>query len=232
MTPGASPGSSSFYRRPWVALLLAVAGIFVAALVVAGWRGVPAEPWVARALDIVVLLSPLVAAVVLAIALAASRGFFRRVVLGWRWTDAVLGLAAGLVMRAIIELVAPTSGTLVGGFGIVSVAAIVVFAIGAVFITPVVEELFFRGIVLAALLDLCASLGRVMAAVVGIAVSSAAFVALHVSPLGGSVAWGTVLAPLLVGLGCGILFALTRRLAAGVVAHVVFNAIGVALLVW
>ena len=232
MTPGASPGSSSFYRRPWIALLLAVAGIFIAALVGAGWRGVALEPWVSRALDIVVLSAPLVAAAVLAIAFAGARGFFRRVVLGWRWTDAVLGVAAGLTMRAVIEVVAPTSGTLVGGFGVVSVAAIVVFAIGAVLVTPIVEEVFFRGVVLAAMLDLCTSLGRVTAAVVGIAVSSAAFVALHLSPIGGSVAWGAVLPPLLVGVGCGILFALTRRLAAAVIAHVVFNAIGVALLVW
>lgn len=232
MTPGASPGSTPFYQRPWAALIFAVAGVFIAALIGAGWRGVPAEPWVARLLDIVVLSAPLVVAALLAIGLAGSRGFVRRVVLGWRWTDAVLGLAIGLVLRAVIELVAPTTGSVSGGFGVVSTAAVVVFAIGAVVVSPVVEELFFRGVVLAVMLDLCAPLGRVAASVVGIVVSSAAFAALHLSPIGGVATWGVLLAPVVVGVGCGILFALTGRLASAVIAHVVFNAIGVGLVVW
>ncbi|MCP2638124.1 CPBP family glutamic-type intramembrane protease [Microbacterium sp. HD4P20] len=230
MTPGASPGSSSFYRRPWIALLVAAAGVVIAGLVVSLYRGIGATGWIGSLADLVIISVPFVLAAVVAIRLAATPGFVRRVLLRWRWTDVAFGLGVGLLVRALLELLVPTTGSLLGGFGTVSIAAVAVIALGAALVTPIVEELFFRGVAVAALLDVFGSLGRVVAAVASVAVSTAAFVALHVVAAGGMVTWGALLGPLAIGVGCGILFAVTGRVAAGICAHVVSNAIGVALL--
>lgn len=234
MTPGESPGSSPFYRRPWAAVACVVAGLVATGLLLAVWRGVPGAPlpWLAPLADLVVLSAPLLVASGIAIACFAEPGFARRVVRAVTWMDAALGVGVGLVARAAVELVAPTTGTLLAGFGEISYAAVAVVAIGAAFVTPVVEELFFRGVGVAALLDLCAPSGRVIAVAVAVAVPTAAFAAMHVLVDGGAVTGGQLLAPVLVGVGGGILFAVTGRLAAAVLAHVVFNAIGVALLIW
>jgi membrane protease YdiL (CAAX protease family) len=196
------------------------------------WSPVWGPAWLRQLADLVVLSAPLVVATVIGVRVAAARRFTRAVLLGWRWTDIVLGLGTGLLMRALLELIAPTTGTLLAGFGDVALAGVVVLALGAAFVTPVVEELFFRGVVLAALLDVFEPVGRAVAATAAVTLSSTLFAGMHVVAAGGILTWGALLSPLLVGVGCGILFAITRRLAASVVAHVVFNAIGVALLVW
>lgn len=194
------------------------------------FRGVGGPPWWQQLVDLLVVSAPLVFAFAVAVRVAAARGFVRRVLLDWRATDLLLGVSVGLLLRAVVEVVAPTTGTLRAGFGDVSLAAVAVLAVGAALVTPVVEELFFRGLAVAALADVCAGLGRVAAGVIAVAVSSAAFVALHVLPGGAAITLGAVLVPLLVGVGCGILMLVTRRIAAAVIAHVVFNAIGVGLL--
>jgi hypothetical protein len=43
---------------------------------------------------------------------------------------------------------------------------------------------------------------------------------------------GLLVGTVAVGLGCGVLTLLTGRLAGALIAHVAFNAIGVALLIW
>ncbi|WP_019181009.1 type II CAAX prenyl endopeptidase Rce1 family protein [Microbacterium yannicii] len=230
MTPGASPGSSSFYRRPSVALLVALAGLVLTAVVASLYRGVIASAWIANLIDLVVVSAPLVLATLVAVWIAASSDFSRRVLLRWPWTDVVLGLGTGLLVRAVLELIAPTAGAVLGGFDAASVAGIVVLVLGVALVTPIVEELFFRGVVVAVLLDVFGTLGRVVAGAAAVVVSTAAFVAVHVVAAGGVVTWGALLGPLAIGVSCGILFAVTRRIAAGVVAHVVSNAIGVALL--
>lgn len=234
MTPGESPGSSSFYRRPWAALLWALAGLVATGLAATLWRKAPVvpEPWVAQLANLVLLSAPMVVATAIAVAACANPGFLRRVVWSGTWIDVVLGIGLGLLARALIEVVAPTTGSLFAGFGDISYTAVAVIALGAAFVTPVVEEFFFRGVAVAALLDVCSTLGRGVAAIVAVALSTCAFVAMHVFLAGGVVTWGQLLAPLVVGLGCGILFAVTRRLVSSLLLHIVFNAIGVALLLW
>ena len=233
MTPGESPGSSSFYRRPWVALLWVLAGLVGTGLAALLWRNaVLPEPWIAQLANLAVLSAPMIAATAIAIAVCANPGFIRRVVFSGTWIDVVLGIGLGLVARALLEVVAPTTGSLLAGFGYISYIAVAVIALGAAFVTPVVEEFFFRGVAVAALLDVCATLGRGVAATVAVALSTCAFVAMHVFLAGGVVTWGQLLAPLVVGLGCGILFVITRRLVSSLLFHIVFNAIGVALLIW
>lgn len=68
-----------------------------------------------------------------------------------------------------------------------------------------------------------------LAGVVALLVSTAAFAFVHVVA-GGSIS--VLVGAIAVCAGCGILVLLTGRLWAAIVAHVLFNAIGVALLVW
>jgi membrane protease YdiL (CAAX protease family) len=232
MTPGESPGSSSFYRRPGIALLVALGGLVVAGILSVRWMGITAPASLRQLVDLVVLSASFVAATAIAIAVAASPGFTVRVLLRWRWTDLALGLGAGLVIRAVLELSAPTTGTLLAGFGGVTLADVAVLALGVAFVTPIVEELFFRGVVVAALHDVFAPLGRLIAGITAVVVSTAVFAGMHIVATGGVVTWGALLSPLVVGVGCGILFVLTGRIGAAIVAHVVSNAIGVALLLW
>ena len=112
------------------------------------------------------------------------------------------------------------------------IAQTVVLVVGIVLVTPVVEELFFRGLMLRALDDALAAAGRAIAGTVAVVVSSAVFVLLHTLPSGENVSVGLIVATLGVGVGCGILTLVTGRLGGAIVAHVVFNAIGVALLIW
>ena len=115
-------------------------------------------PALRRLVDLVVLSAPLVAAVIVAGRLAAD-GIARATgIRRWRWTDAALGVLVALVVRAIVELVSPTTGSLFGPLETTpDTTATVVLVIGLVLVTPLVEELFFRGLVLRATQD---ALGR------------------------------------------------------------------------
>jgi len=238
-TPGASPGSSSLrgYSRPWVALGIAALGYVGTLLILTGYPGVRARVgapgWVLAVLDLIVICAPLLVAVLAAGVWASSVGIARATgIRQWRGRDLLLGLGVGLVVRAIVELFAPTTGTLGGPFAAPDLVTSVVVILGAVLISPYIEEWFFRGLVLRALLDAGRGWGRVSAGIIAILVSTIAFMALHFLPWGSPVALGVLLGTLGVGLGCGILTVITGRLGAALVAHVVFNGIGVVLLVW
>lgn len=231
-----SSSSRRTWARPWVAVGIAAAvfaGMLLLLAVVrlpAGGTGLGGVG--GALLDVVVVLAPLAAAVVVATLVASED---RRIgpatgLRPWRWTDLLTGLAVGLALRAVMELFLPTTGSLGGPLGAITAAAVVTAA-ASVLIAPVVEELYFRGLIQRALEEGLDRAPRAVAAVTALAVSTVAFVVLHVAsfvaPTPGQIAaWG------LVGLGCGILTLSTRRLGAAIVAHVVYNAIGVALLIW
>ncbi|BDV29791.1 hypothetical protein Microterr_04510 [Microbacterium terricola] len=189
-------------------------------------------------IDLVIMTVPLLVAVIAAGVIAGGgepRGpervhdWVRAVGLrAWRGSDLLLGIAVALIARALVELIAPTSGSLGGGFA--PTAPVVIAAVAAVVVSPVVEELFFRGLVQRALADGLGRAGRVAASAVAIAVSTGAFVLLHV--LAGGAGLGVIAATLAVGIGCGVLTAVTGRLGGAIVAHVLFNAAGIALLIW
>jgi membrane protease YdiL (CAAX protease family) len=237
----AADRSATAYLRPWLATAIAGGAVVVTLVLVwtsPGMRDVLARwpGWAMRLFDLVVLSAPLVIAVVLAGRLAAD-GIGRATgIRRWTWWDATLGLCAGLVARAVTELVAPTAGRLLGPFDVEVTAALIadaaVLVVGVVLVTPVVEELFFRGVMVRALSDGFAGAGRAVAGTVAVAVSSVVFVLLHIVPSGTAPAVGVVVGTLAVGIGCGILTVLTGRLCGAVIAHVLFNASGVALLIW
>jgi membrane protease YdiL (CAAX protease family) len=247
-TPGESSGSSSFpaYARPAAALLVAAVGFVVAALMVAVYPGALSlfgmRGWAASVVDTIVISAPLVIAVIVAVRVAgsavaggagkfgASTGIRPLVLL-----DLVFGLLVGLVARALVEVVAPTTGSLTGPLGDGTItAAIVVTLITVVLVSPVVEELFFRGVALRALRDMLGP--GALSAVIAIALTTVAFVALHLLPslLAGvtGVSTALILGTVAVGIGCGTLTWITGRLGAALAAHVVFNGVGAALLLW
>ena len=102
--------------------------------------------------------------------------------------------------------------------------------VGVAIVSPLIEELFFRGLLLRAMLDALSSAGRSVAMVVSLIVSTGAFVLLHALPWGRDIPLGLLVASAGVGLACGILTIVTGRLGAAIVAHVTFNGIGVLLL--
>lgn len=235
--PGSSPGLS--YARPWAAVAVASAGLAIAALLLVIWTAYRvqlrnAAPWSLAVADIAIAAAPLMGAVVVAALLSRTSMLRTTGIDRWTWADALLGLAIAAVARAVVELLAPTEGRLSGPFDVVDRGVgfgLATAVIGAMFISPVVEELFFRGLVQRALADAMSRFGPVAASVFAVPASTVAFMGLHLAASAGPVSLGVVVGTVGVGLGCGIATAATGRLAAALVAHAAFNASGVFLLV-
>ena len=95
-------------------------------------------------------------------------------------------------------------------------------------VAPTLEELFFRGLVLVAAYTVFRRWsGRVAGGIAAAAVSTALFVIAHVLVQGGDASG--ILAIALVGVVASALVLGTGRVWAAVLAHVVFNATGFAL---
>ena len=154
--------------------------------------------------------------------LAAVRGHSRP---GWRVSfapvDVPLGVATGLLLQVpVIVVLYTVLQAIFGDFALSNRAqtladqvdtplkVIAVFAFVAVG-APIVEELFYRGLVQRALVDR-------FGAVAGIAVSGITFGAVHLS---------LVEFPALVaaGIAFGVLYHRTGRLATPIIAHIAFN---------
>lgn len=225
---------------------IAAGYLITAVLTAPGWRPVfSALPtWAGTLADAVVTLGPLLAAALLAARLAGPR-IARALGLRVRPVDLLLGALGALVARALVEVIAPTTGSLrpaLAGGTADATAAVAAAIVALVVLAPVVEELFFRGTVQRALEQLLGGVsggasggvsGGVssrVAAAVSIVLTTVAFVVLHALPYGADVPIAVVLPPLVVGLGAGALTAVTGRIAGGTVLHVLFNLAGVLLL--
>lgn len=148
-----------------------------------------------------------------------------------RWSirpiDLLWGAAAGLLLRIIVSSLEvlsygglpATAGNAVPLATADEVVYVVVALLSVVLIAPVIEETFFRGLVLPSLIGLLRG-GRWIA----VAISASLFAILHllaVTTVAQAIVVG--LGTLLVGLGAGSLAVLTGRLGPAIVAHVVFN---------
>jgi membrane protease YdiL (CAAX protease family) len=101
-------------------------------------------------------------------------------------------------------------------------------ALAPVVISPVIEEFFFRGVLLVVIYTVVRrALGKRVAAFVAVVVTTGVFVAAHT--LNGALGWDDVASYALVGIVCGMLVLLTRRIWGAVLVHIVFNATWVAL---
>lgn len=148
----------------------------------------------------------------------------------WRWSDLPVGLAASLAARiaavlAVLPFIAWNSdlnGTNVPSSGAVldDVALLVALSTIAVVVAPLVEELFFRGL-------LQRSLEVSLPPWLAIATTSAVFGLAHVDPARG---WSNVSVVVATGSG-GAIFGMVarsfRRLGPAIVAHSLFNAVAI-----
>ncbi|MEI3865714.1 CPBP family glutamic-type intramembrane protease [Microbacterium sp. CCNWLW134] len=244
--PGVTPGQpylfTRSYHQPWRALLIAAGGFAAAALLLfvvdatgPMWAGMPG--WIAAVASIFAANAPLIIAVAAAAAFTSLIGFARATgIRHWIWTDLLYGLFVGIVARAVVELVAPTLGGFGGPLGGAltgdATIALAIAASAAVLISPIIEELYFRGLLVRALFDALSDAGRIGASIVAVTTSTAAFVLLHVVAAGSLVPVGLIIGSLVVGVGCGVLTVVTGRLWAAIAAHVLYNASGLALLLW
>ena len=223
-------------RGGGIAILGFLGGIVLSLLfgLVAVWLGAVRDSTTVIVFSEIGLWSALVGACVLAVRRHGS-GSLRDLGLAWpRWRDLGIGTVAGLVGRiAAIIVVLPlapllrnqrvtrttqvNSGLNAGTLSIIVTVAIIV--IGA----PIVEELFFRGLVQGALT-------RRWGAWLAVWIQAACFAAVHYQFWMTAVqAAVTVLSIFVVGLLLGVLRWRYRRLTPGMFTHAIFNLIAVLL---
>jgi membrane protease YdiL (CAAX protease family) len=192
----------------------AAAGAVIAVLLIALAPGLPT--WAGY----ILLWMPLLAAVFVANR-RRSVGDDSGIRLRITWMDVLVGAFVGLLLRMavmIIELFGVGHLTSSASFFEVdhNLLWVATAIVAPVLIAPVVEELFFRGLVLPAI-------GMNW---IGIVASAVIFSAVHLvtafHPL-------TALSTFVVGLAFGLLAVRTRRLGASITAHIVYNASLIAL---
>jgi len=212
-------------------LVVALTGFAVAAILAASIPAGVRMPQPLDALDGYVLVwTPLLAAIVIAgLALRAPAGTSPVLGFAFRPIDLLWGLAAGLILRILVSLLellvygsppGMATGSAPSG-SVLVVVSFVVAVLAATVIAPLVEEVFFRGLLLRAVRG---STPR-QAAWLAVIVSAALFASLHVIVASGPAeALVTGLGTFLVGLATGTAVVLTGRLGPAIVTHIVFNA--------
>lgn len=177
----------------------------------------------------VVLWLGLAAAVVFALARSRPAGLLR-----FRPIDLLWGVGLGLALRLLqgwlsgadaapFPSAARLDGSLPPGWWLTD-------ALPAAVIAPLVEEFFFRVVVLVTIYQLLRrSIGKVAAGVTAALVSAGGFVLLHAAAGALSVTDGIQLCA--VGITCALVVLLTGRIWGAVLTHVVYNATYLALVV-
>lgn len=154
------------------------------------------------------------------------------------WLDILFGLALGFLLRSVATVIEiayygrPAGGGVTFGPSVYDVSWVFFAIVAPILIAPFIEELFFRGLLQRALLKAAGRSLPVSSRVptfIAVAVGSLVFAAVHMLQAGTGaqvavVGWST----LLLGIGLGALAAATGRLGGAIIAHVVFNGLGVA----
>ncbi|QNO38100.1 CPBP family intramembrane metalloprotease [Protaetiibacter sp. SSC-01] len=226
------PRTKSHYREPYNALTTAAVAYFVVLLllllVTPRIPAIGEGGWISQLLSFLIVWVLLVGAVVFAARRFGRGSLERDAGLRIHWIDVGIGLLTGLIVRFAAEGVAPAASTQITLDGVVPVPplpALLVLIVGAGLIAPVVEELFFRGLLQRSVSGLVPG-GRAARIIVSVLVSTPLFVLLHLVTAQPG-AWMSV--AIIVGMGgllFGVLTAVTRRLGASIAAHVVFNGLG------
>jgi membrane protease YdiL (CAAX protease family) len=192
----------------------AAVGAVAAVLLIAFTSGLPT--WASY----ILLWMPLLAAVFVANR-RRTAGDEALIRLRVTWMDVLVGAFVGLLLRMVVMIVelfgigqlTSSSSFFEVNHDLLWVATAIV---APILIAPVVEELFFRGLVLPAI-------GMNW---IGIVASAVIFSAVHLvtafHPL-------TAVSTFIVGVALGLLAVRTRRLGASITAHIVYNASLIAL---
>jgi len=223
------------YRDPFGALTASGIGYLIALLigllVIPRITGLGQEAWLTQLIAYLLIWLPLIATVLLGGIRYGQNSLSRDAGLSIRWIDLGIGLLVGLITRFLVQGIAPVTpeATLDGQHTMPAPAHLAVLIIGAVLIAPLVEELFFRGILQRSVSGLVRG-GRAARITISVLVSTPLFVLLHLSTAAPA-SWGTVAVTTgIAGLAFGLLAATTRRLGSSIVAHAVFNALGLVFL--
>jgi membrane protease YdiL (CAAX protease family) len=223
------------YRDPFGALTAAAIGslvaLLLALLVVPRISALGQPAWLTQLIAYLLIWVPLLATVLLGGIRYGSRSLRDDAGLRIRWIDLGIGLLTGLVLRFIVQGIAPTTpqASLDGSAAPPQAAHLVVLVIGAVAIAPLIEELYFRGLLQRSISGLVRG-GRAARIIVSVLASTALFVLLHLASAAPA-NWGAVaITTGLSGLALGLLATTTRRLGSAIVAHAVFNALGLVFL--
>ncbi|GAB2747235.1 membrane protease YdiL (CAAX protease family) [Sinomonas atrocyanea] len=222
------------------------AGLGLVAAVLCGWTVEAAaaarlDPALLGVAAYVLVWVPLVLGLALSFAGETLRDAAAFLGLRFRPMDLLWGVGIGCLARAADALVrmAATGSTglapqptlsSIGGLGVQAVALGI---IAPVVIAPVLEETYFRGLVLR---SLAGALGRLSAPArwaTAVVITAAAFALVHALLLAGTPGEAvlTGVSTFLFALLAGAVAAATRRLGGAIVGHVVFNGLGV-LLTW
>ncbi|QEO13678.1 CPBP family intramembrane metalloprotease [Agromyces intestinalis] len=235
---GPHAAAASSRRR----LIDAAVGLVVAALAVLAWGWLVRTVIVAEPVQIVaaylVVWVPLAIAVVVAVHAHGTRSFALDLGLRFRWIDLLWGIGVGCLVRGVAALIEFAVWGRISGsgvaFGFDPTWAWFTLLVAPVLVGPFVEEVFFRGLVQRAVTDRtrAGGAGPRTAAAIGIVTTALVFALLHVldAPSPGT-ALVLGLSALTIGLGCGILAALTGRLGGAIIAHAVSNGLLVLLIV-
>jgi membrane protease YdiL (CAAX protease family) len=197
-------------------------------------RGVIRDPRLGELLSYLVTWLPLLAAVLTFCFVFGSRSLGRDIGLGFRPLDLLWGLTLGVIARVLATILEIAGyGHMVSGGAILDEPAhdlwwVFMAILAPVLVSPFIEELFFRGLVLRAVSRAATDNGAVRRWALGIAVAASAviFALIHLIDTASPTAALVIgLSTLLFGLGAGALTAVTGRLGGAIVAHVVFNAL-------
>ena len=214
----------------WREGLLAIALISLGVAVLAGsmiatvWQ----SPWAAASATVIVWIGMLVP-VVWALSRSRPIGLLRV-----RALDVLYGLVLGGLLRTTQGWIEGLDGTpaalptltrIDGSWGFSTIALDIV---APVVLAPVVEEFFFRAVVLISLYTvLRRPFGKLTAGLVAALASTALFVVVH--GISGGAAVSDVVSLSLLGVVCAALVLLTGRIWGAVLVHVVYNGSYVAL---
>ena len=207
-----------------IALISLGAGVLLGSLIATVWD----SPWAAASATAIVWIGMLLP-VVWAFTRSRPIGLLRL-----RAVDVLYGLVLGALLRTTQGWIEGLDGTpaewpgLVQVGGSIPLSSMVVDVVGPVVVAPVVEEFFFRAVVLVSLYTvLRRPFGKLTAGMVAALGSTALFVVMH--GISGAADVSGVVSLSLLGLVCALLVLLTGRVWGAVLVHVVYNASYVAL---
>lgn len=211
--------------RPWRELTLAWAcfslgvGVLLGFVISTSW----ASPWASFTATAVLWLSMLVP-VVWAFRRSRPVGLLK-----FRPIDLLYGLMLGVALRIFQGVVSEMSGagadfpTFTTFDGQLPAMWWLTDAASSVVIAPVVEEFFFRAVILVALYSaLRRPFGKLTAGLGAGLVSTALFLIVHT--VAGSISADAAVSLAAVGATCALLVLLTGRIWGAVLVHIVFNA--------
>ncbi|WP_166793339.1 CPBP family intramembrane glutamic endopeptidase [Cryobacterium lactosi] len=225
--------------RPRFGVEIAALGVVAAVLLVVGLnslfsRGIVLDQQLGTLLSYLVAWVPLLGAVLIFCFGFGTRSLVRDIGLLFRPLDVLWGLTVGVVARVLATIVE------IAGYGRMGSAGatlgepvrdlwwLFVVLLAPVVLSPFIEEMFFRGLVLRSVRG--AASGRAVspavAAGTAVVVSAAVFALVHVIDTGSVTATVVIgVSTFLFGLGAGALTVMTGRLGGAIVAHVTFNAL-------